>query len=96
MSAVGQLASGFAHEIKQPVQAILLGTQNCQADIKAKTADEASIIEDLAKMERLTSKITRIVSSLQAFSHADKPTVEAVNLNEAIEEVLFSGYQIYS
>ena len=69
LASIGQLASGVAHEIGNPVTGIACLAQDLREDIGA--AVPAS--EGLNQILRQTARISRIVSSLSNYSHAGTP-----------------------
>ncbi|GEM_PF-3601330 len=97
LSMAGMLASGFAHEIRQPLQVIMATARNAQRDIEQSNdpIDVATIVQDFESIVRMSSKINKIIEFLRALSRNDAVKLEQVNLNEVIEEVLeFQGEQL--
>ncbi len=87
LASIGQLATGVAHEIGNPVTGIACLAQDIQADSES----PAQVREGLKQILTQTERITNIVSSLVNFSHVGavlgQPT-ETVNLHRAVHEAI--------
>ena len=87
LASIGQLATGVAHEIGNPVTGIACLAQDIQAD----SDSPQQIQKNLKQILTQTERITNIVSSLVNFSHTgaliDQP-MESVNLHNAIFEAI--------
>ncbi len=87
LASIGQLATGVAHEIGNPVTGIACLAQDIQADCESPEQVQDGLRQILTQTER----ISNIVSSLVNFSHVgaalDQPT-ESVNLHGAIYEAI--------
>jgi len=83
LASIGQMASGIAHEINNPLTAIigfsqLLMNKDIPNDIKA----------DLVVVNSEAQRVAKIVSSLLTFAHQHKPGREYVDINDLISGVL--------
>lgn len=87
LASIGQLATGIAHEIGNPVTGIACLAQDIQADSESPELVNSGLRQILTQTER----ITNIVSSLVDFSHIgaslDQPT-EPVILRNVIQEAI--------
>ena len=87
LASIGQLATGVAHEIGNPVTGIACLAQDLRADLE--TSPEAS--EGLNRILTQTERISRIVGSLSNYSHAGAPDeypAEDVDLGMVIDEAI--------
>ncbi len=83
MSAVGQLISGVAHELNNPLTAILGYAQLLENEpIPPRSLDFVS------KLYKQTQRTHRIVQNLLSFARQRKPTKQTVDLRSVVEETL--------
>lgn len=83
MSAVGQLISGVAHELNNPLTAILGYAQLMESEpLNERTADFVQ------KIFRQAQRTHRIVQNLLSFSRQRKPRKEQVDLARVLEDTL--------
>ena len=84
LAAIGQLAAGVAHELNEPLNAILGFAQLTQ-----KTPDlPAQAREDIEKITDAALHARNIIRELLIFARQDKPGSTRVNLNRVIMEDL--------
>lgn len=84
MESIGQLIAGIAHEINTPLGIILGYAQLLLEEVKPKS----QAYTDLKIIEKQTRICKKIVSDLLRFSRHTKSTMNPLNINETIEEVL--------
>lgn len=88
ISTLGELATSIAHEVNQPLSAIVT---NGETSLRWLTRD----IPNLPKVEQLTARIvasarraSEIIQRLRAMAVRDAPERTTLNLNEVVEEAL--------
>jgi len=84
MESIGQLIAGIAHEINTPVGIILGYAQLLLEEVDSQSQN----YQDLKTIEKQAKICRKVVSDLLRFSRHTDSTMEYVNLNETIEEVL--------
>jgi two-component system NtrC family sensor kinase len=83
MASVGQLAAGIAHEIGNPLAAVL-----GYASILQRETDDPEAVEYLGHIERETTRIQRIISGLLEFSRPREIHVQTMDMVELIRETV--------
>ena len=83
MSAVGQLISGVAHELNNPLTAILGYSQLLESEPMPERA-----LDFVGKLYKQAQRTHRVVQNLLSFARQRKPTKQTVDLRRVIEETL--------
>lgn len=83
LAAVGQLVSGVAHELNNPLMAISSTVELMQRYIKDEIA-----IEDLNSLQSDTDRAISIVRNLLSFARKQEPRKQQVSVNEVLESVI--------
>jgi Na+/proline symporter/signal transduction histidine kinase len=87
LASIGQLATGVAHEIGNPVTGIACLAQDLRSDLESSPAASEGLNQILTQ----TDRISRIVGSLSNYSHAGAPDeypAEHIDLAQIINEAI--------
>ena len=94
MSAVGRMLSGMAHELNNPLTVIIGNTELARRRLIAAGADprEITLMENLHEQG---DRCRKIVANLLQFARQEAPRLEAVRLNDVVEQALqFREYEL--
>jgi two-component system NtrC family sensor kinase len=91
MSSLGQMISGTAHELNNPLASVLGYVQLLQAQVGGDAATERRLAAVATEAERCH----RIVQNLLAFARQRPPERQPVSLNGVVQSVMgLMGYQL--
>jgi two-component system, NtrC family, sensor kinase len=91
LSAIGQLISGIAHELNNPLTGVMGYSQLLQL---RKDIDERAK-ESLAKINNLALRCQKIVQNLLSFARKQKPERTLCDINEILERTVeLRGYDL--
>ena len=105
LSSIGELATGFAHQIDNPLGVISLGCQLCILDIKEGLAQanltekERQVLEKIRdrqeKMMETAHKAADLVERIRGYAKPSDRDFEPTDLNSVMEDALgLAQYQI--
>ena len=87
MSAIGHLASGIAHEIRNPLN-IIEGARYYLSSLFSNGSDNGVAQEYLEYIQNEVIRTNRLIDSLLDFSKFQESNIENININNVIENVL--------
>ncbi len=85
LAAVGQLAAGVAHEINNPLAAILANAQLLRRDLHR---EDEGIEESLRLIEIASTRAVRVVQNLLSFARKDNGEMAWISINQSLEKAL--------
>ncbi|MES9958257.1 MAG: ATP-binding protein, partial [Sedimenticola sp.] len=88
LSTMGEMASGIAHEINQPLTAIATNAHACIRMLEAGGEQNERIADVIEKIGSQAERAGEIIRQLRQFVRKEQPQLSAVNLNELIDEVV--------
>jgi len=88
VSTMGEMASGIAHELNQPLCAILNYASACARIMKRQTDESGEIGNALQEISSQADRAGNIIRRLRTMVAKGKPRQSTVCINEVIEEVL--------
>ncbi len=88
LAALGTLAAGVAHEVKNPLHALSLNMHLLEKEIGIGESGSAAVREYFAILQSELQRIHRIVENFLRFSKPSIPEVKPVDLHALLERVL--------
>lgn len=84
LGLMGEMASGMAHELKQPLAAISTYAQACLTFINVEKPDLILLAATLSKMQRQASRAGLIISRMREFAKSDVKRRATADINALI------------
>jgi len=88
LATIGQVATGLAHEINQPLTYISTITQVVQEDIRLGEIDHQRFTQQLSECYRQVGRIIKIVQHLRAFGRADEMEMGPVSVEDVVDNAM--------
>ena len=88
LSTLGEMASGMAHELNQPLTAIATNADACVRLLENDACARERIVEVLEIIGAQARRAGEIIQQLRQFVRKEEPRVSAVDLNQLVREVL--------
>jgi len=86
LASIGELASGVAHELNQPLMVIRGNTQVIQRNLRKNNLDNNDLVEQLEPILRNTKRMMNIINHLRTFSRQSQSDFKPVEVNETLED----------
>ncbi|MDX1489026.1 MAG: PAS domain S-box protein [Acidiferrobacterales bacterium] len=88
LSALGEMATGIAHEVNQPLAAIVSYAQACLNMMDSDTADSAVVKDALEQISAQGRRAGDIVHQLRQFVRKERSDRGSVDVNQCVRNVL--------
>jgi PAS domain S-box-containing protein len=89
VSTMGEITTGLAHELNQPLTAISNYAESCTRAIVSRSSDrDQKLLSWVEKIAINTHRAGEIIRRLRGFTRKSKPERSLVEVNQLIEEVL--------
>ena len=84
LATLGELAAGVAHELNNPITAVILNTQLLQREIENNSVD----LESIELIKRAGKRAQNVVRELLDFARQDPRQFQSIDINTTIEQAL--------
>lgn len=88
LSTMGEMASGLAHELNQPLAAIVIYVQGCIRRVQDAGMERDELLEALECVKSQAHRASEIIRRLRDFVRKRQPQRTAADLNHLVNEVL--------
>lgn len=88
LASLGEIATGVAHEINQPLSYIRIILESTLSDINTEKLDRTELCEDFNESLRQVNKISGIISHLRNFGRSDVASLSVVQLSKVLNDTL--------
>lgn len=88
LASLGQIATGMAHEINQPLTYIKIVLESTARDLTEHNLNEEELQKDLQESQHQISRITDIIDHLRTFGSNNNNDLEQVSLPAALDGAL--------
>jgi two-component system, LuxR family, sensor kinase FixL len=87
MATIGEMAAGIAHELNQPLAAILIYARACERLLARPEPELAEVRETLQQICVETTHAADIIRQLRALTEGERPARARVNINNLVTEL---------
>jgi PAS domain S-box-containing protein len=88
LSTMGEMASGIAHEINQPLTAIATNAHACIRMLESNNGQTERVIDVLERIGAQAARAGEIIRHLRQFVKKEQPELSLIDINEVINEVI--------
>ncbi len=88
LNTMGEMASGFAHELNQPLSAIVNYARGCTRRIKKQQCNNEMILSTLDSVTQQATRAGEVIKRIRAFVRKEEPVRVTADINIVIKEAL--------
>jgi two-component system sensor histidine kinase TtrS len=88
LSTLGEMASGLAHELNQPLCAIQSCADLCLRAFESKVTENNKIRENLETIEGQAERAGNVVRRVKTFAKKKEPNRDTIDISDLVREVL--------
>ena len=88
LASLGEIATGIAHEINQPLSFIKIMFEATLRDIRKESLEIRELSDDCRESLKQISRITSIINHLRTFGRSDDSTMDQVNLCDVLDNTM--------
>jgi len=88
LSTIGEMASGMAHELNQPLTAIINYIKGCVHRLQDNSVDKSTLIDALQNAAMEAERAGAIIHHLRKMVRNDEPLRETASINEIIHAAI--------
>jgi two-component system sensor kinase FixL len=87
VGTIGEMAAGLAHEINQPLSAIVSYAKGCARRMRASREPSPELLDAMEQIAAQAVRADQIVRRLRSFVRKQEPKRERVDLNDLVRDV---------
>lgn len=93
LSLLGEMASGLAHELNQPLSAIMTYADGCAMRLESGKADPADLAQATSRIRAQAERAAKVIQRMRGFAKKREPQHQPLDAAEVIRDVvdLFEG-----
>lgn len=93
LSMLGEMASGLAHELNQPLSAIITYADGCAMRLESGKADPADLAQATGRIRAQAERAAKVIQRMRGFAKKREPLHQPLEAAEVIRDVvdLFEG-----
>lgn len=88
MAMLGEMATGIAHELAQPVNAIGLTAQNLLTMVRDETNDRASLVTKVERIQNQVNRAAKVIRQMRVFGRRASGQSERFDIAECINNAI--------
>ena len=88
LASLGEIATGIAHELNQPITYIKIITESIRRDLQCSNLDLNELSEDMLESAKQIKRISKIIDHLRVFGREDPLETSTLLLSETLKNSL--------